>query len=99
MKRFTYLLAALLLSNVLFSQDYGDYSLPHTVNLEQLKQYIGQQVQVFDYHEYSFSVNRKKIDGREVKHDEYIFEKEYIFKVNRTYTIENIKIGKQISSL
>lgn len=96
MKRFTYLLAALLLSNVLFSQDYGDYSLPHTVNLEQLKQYIGQQVQVFDYHEYSYSVNRKKIDGREVKHDEYIFEKEYIFKVNRTYTIENIKIGKQI---
>lgn len=72
-----------------FAQDYGDYSLPHTTDVSVLQQYIGQRVKVFKYNGYASIFGR---DG----HDEYIFENEQNGSVDKTYTIQKVKVGSQI---
>jgi hypothetical protein len=72
-----------------FAQDYGKYSLQHTSSEADLQQYVGQRVKVMDYKGH-FSVYAGE------GHDEYIFKYKFNGSVNTVYTIQKIKVGKQI---
>lgn len=72
-----------------FAQDYGKYSLQHTSSEADLQQYVGQRVKVMDYKGH-FSVYASE------GHDEYIFKYKFNGSVNTVYTIQKIKVGKQI---
>lgn len=89
MKKILCCIGMFIITFVGFAQDYGDYSLPHTTDVSVLQQYIGQRVKVFKYNGYASIFGR---DG----HDEYIFENEQNGSVDKTYTIQKVKVGSQI---
>lgn len=89
MKRFLLCLGLILMSIMTFAQDYGEYSLPHTTDINVLQQYVGQHVQVFEFKGYTGIYSK---DG----HDEYIFKKYQKGKIGVIYTIQKVKVGSQI---
>ncbi len=89
MKKFLLTLSMAFIYALSFAQDYGKYSLQHSSSESDLQQYVGQHVKVMAYKGFS------SIYASE-GHDEYIFEHELKGSVNTVYTIQKIKVGKQI---
>lgn len=89
MKKVLLSLTMAFISAMSFAQaNYGKYSLPHITSEAELQQYVGQRVKVMPYNGFSLYSNNG--------HDEYIFENKLGGSKGTVYTIQKIKVGKQI---
>lgn len=90
MKKFIFFIVMIACSMLSFAQaNYGEYSLPHTTDIGILNQYVGQKVKLMNYKGYKGVYS-------DVGRDEHVFKTYMKGVIGKEYTIQKIKVGKQI---
>lgn len=86
MKRKSFAIIFVVCCLTSLAQQYGKYSLPHTIDNTTLKQYIGKRVKVL----------HQNVDDKEAWRESNAFESEYNGReLEKEYTIKNIKANKK----
>ena len=91
MKKILFTLVMAVTSAISFAQDYGKYSMQNFSSESDFQQYVGQRVKVMSFK------SRYEIPIIDEGRDEYLFQYHYDGSLDTPYTIEKIKVGKQIS--